>query len=90
MNVKVIDYSQRDKNYVDYEVSGLTDNQLNYIKNHLDEEFKLEGHVLLIRLYFDDDLFPFNSNDAKFKLEDFIAREEIEMNIFLSSFLEGV
>ena len=90
MNVKVIDYSQRDKNYVDYEVSGLTDNQLNYIKNHLDEEFKIEGNVLLIRMYFYDYLFPFNSNDAKFKLEDFIAREEIEMNIFLSSFLEGV
>jgi hypothetical protein len=33
-------------------------------------------------------MFPFQSNEAKNKIEDFIAREEIEMNVFLSSFLE--
>lgn len=90
MNVKIIDYSQGDKNYVDYEVKGLTDKQLDYIKNNLDEEFKIDDGILKIRMYFDDDIFPFKSEESKIRLNDFIAREEIEMNIFLSSFLENL
>ena len=41
-------------------------------------------------MYFDDELYPFQSEVAKFRLDDFIAREEIEMNLFLSSFLEDM
>ena len=90
MDVKIVDYSQGDKNYVDYEVRGLTDNQLDFIKNNLDEELTIDNGVLKIRMYFDDDIFPFKSDDSKVRLNDFIAREEIEMNVFLSSFLENL
>lgn len=41
-------------------------------------------------MYFDNTLYPFQSDAAKIKIDDFIAREEIEMNIFLSSFLDEV
>jgi hypothetical protein len=41
-------------------------------------------------MYFDERLYPFQSDVAKFRLDDFIAREEIEMNVFLSSFLEDM
>ncbi|WP_178648991.1 DUF5750 family protein [uncultured Methanobrevibacter sp.] len=90
MDVKIVDYSQGDKNYVDYEVRGLTDNQLDFIKNNLDEELTIDNGVLKIRMYFDDDIFPFKSDESKVRLNDFIAREEIEMNVFLSSFLENL
>ena len=90
MDVKIVDYSQGDKNYVDYEVRGLTDNQLDFIKNNLDEELTIDNRVLKIRMYFDDDIFPFKSEESKVRLNDFIAREEIEMNVFLSSFLENL
>lgn len=90
MDVKIVDYSQGDKNYVDYEVKGLTDNQLDFIKNNLDEELTIDNGVLKIRMYFDDDIFPFKSDESKVRLNDFIAREEIEMNVFLSSFLENL
>ncbi len=90
MDVKIVDYSQGDKNYVDYEVRGLTDNQLDFIKNNLDEELTIDNGVLKIRMYFDDDIFPFKSEESKVRLNDFIAREEIEMNVFLSSFLENL
>ena len=39
---------------------------------------------------FPDKYYPFGSDVAKFRLEDFIAREEIEMMVFLSSFLEDM
>lgn len=90
MDVKIVDYSQGDKNYVDYEVRGLTANQLDFIKNNLDEELTIDNGVLKIRMYFDDDIFPFKSDESKVRLNDFIAREEIEMNVFLSSFLENL
>ena len=43
-----------------------------------------------LKMYFEDSLYPLQSDAAKFKLEDFIAREEIEMDMFLASFLEDM
>ncbi len=89
MDVKILDYNN-DENYVDYKVTGLDENQLEFIKNNLKEELSIVDNNLKIRMYFNDELFPFNSEVAKYRLEDFIAREEIEMNVFLSSFLEDL
>lgn len=75
--------------YVDYEVSGLSSNQLNFLNDNLDDETSIDGDILKIRLYFND-FFPFQSDVAKIRLDDFIAREEIEMNMFLSGFLEDI
>ena len=75
--------------HVDYEVSGLSSNQLNFLNDNLDDETLIDGDILKIRLYFND-FFPFQSDAAKIRLDDFIAREEIEMNVFLSSFLEDM
>ena len=90
MFVKITDYGQGDVNFVVYSVSGLEPNQLNYLNKNLEEETSVKDDVLLIKMYFDSKLYPFQSDVAKHRLEDFIAREEIEMNIFLSSFLEDV
>ena len=63
---------------------------MNYLNDNLDEETKIDGDVLNLKMYFDEKLYPFQSDVAKLRLDDFIAREEIEMNIFLSSFLEDM
>ena len=75
--------------YIDYEVSQLLESQMNFLNSNLDEETCIDNDVLKIRQYFED-IFPFQSDVAKIRLDDFIAREEIEMNIFLSSFLEDM
>ncbi len=90
MIVKITDYGQGEKNFVDYDVLGLTDEQLTYLNDNLDEKTSVEEDKLLITAYFDDELYPFQSEVAQFRLEDFISREEIEMNVFLSSFLEDM
>ncbi len=58
----------------------------NYIK------YTVSGLTLEAIEYLDKNLEdkPFGSDVAKFRLEDFIAREEIEMMVFLSSFLEDM
>ena len=63
---------------------------MEFLNDNLEEETSIEGEVLKLRMYFSDDLYPFQSDVAKYRLDDFIAREEIEMNIFLSSFLEDM
>lgn len=75
--------------YIDYEVSQLLESQMNFLNSNLDEETCIDNDVLKIRQYFED-IFPFQSDVAKIRLDDFISCEEIEMNVFLSSFLEDM
>ena len=91
MIVKIVDYGDDDaRKFIDYEVGGLAPNQMEFLNDNLEEETSIEGEVLKLRMYFADDIYPFQSDVAKYRLDDFIAREEIEMNIFLSSFLEDM
>lgn len=91
MIVKIVDYGDANaQKFVDYKVSGLSSNQMIFLNDNLKERTEILDDNLNIRLYFDNELYPFQSDVAKFRLDDFIAREEIEMNIFLSSFLEDM
>ena len=89
MIVKISNYgNENNQKFVEYSVFGLSSNQMEFLDSNLEEETVIEGDVLTIKMYFSDELYPFQSDVAKLKLDDFIAREEIEMNLFLSSFLE--
>ena len=91
MIVNISDYGDRgDKKFIEYSVSGLSEMQLDYLKTNLNEDIVVNGDVLVLTMYFRDGLYPFQSDVAKIRLDDFIAREEIEMNVFLSSFLEDM
>lgn len=88
MIVKITNYGQiGDKNYIDYLVCGLTQSQIEFLDDNLGEECEIQEGTLKIRMYFDSKLYPFQSDEAQIRLDDFISREEIEMNIFLSGFL---
>lgn len=90
MIVKITDYGHGEVNFVKYLVSGLSSEQLIFLDENLDEKTAVEGDNLLITAYFDEKLYPFQSEVAKFRLDDFISREEIEMTVFLSSFLDDL
>lgn len=89
MNVEITDYNNK-KYYIDYKITGLSKNQLEFLKNNLEEESCIIDNYLKIRMYFNNKIFPFNSETAKYKLNDYIANEEIQMNIYLSSILEDL
>ncbi|MBP3791782.1 MAG: hypothetical protein ILA26_07115 [Methanobrevibacter sp.] len=91
MIVNIIDYgNEGDKYFVEYKVDELSQDQLDFLKESLEEQTRIDDGSLFIKSYFDEDLYPFQSDVAKIRLDDFIAREEIEMNVFLSSFLEDM
>lgn len=87
MIVNISDYGDDgNSKFVEYTVSGLLDSQMNYLMEKLDEETSIVDGDLIIKMYFEDRLYPFQSDVAKIRLDDFIAREEIEMGMFISSF----
>lgn len=90
MIVKITDYGQGEVNFVAYLVSGLSREQLIFLNENLGEKTEILENNLLITMYFTDKLYPFQSEVAKFRLDDFISREEIEMNVFISSFLDDM
>lgn len=91
MIVSITDYGKTDdRNFVEYSVSDLTSNQMEFLNDNLDEETEIDGNLFKLKMYFEDRLYPFQSDVAQFRMADFIAREEIEMNMFLSSFLEDM
>ena len=90
MIVKISGFDENaEVTYIDYDVSDLSSNQLEFLNDNLEDETSLDGDILKIRVFFKD-FFPFQSDAAKIRLDDFIVREEIEMNVFLSSFLEDI
>ncbi len=91
MIVNISNYGiKNDRNFIEYSVTDLSMDQREFLKSNLDEEITFDGNVLKLTMYFDDVLYPFASDVAKIRLEDFIAREEIEMLVFLSGFLEDM
>lgn len=96
MEVKVENYGSaeklgsedKDMSFVTYKVSGLDSSSLEFLKENLEGEIKIKDDSLYITIFYDEEMAPFHTDEAKAKIEDFIAREEIEMTVFLSSFLE--
>ena len=46
--------------FIDYEISGLSQNQMDFLNENLDEETSICEDILKIRLYFKE-VFPFMS-----------------------------
>ena len=100
LNVEIVDCGEISNSYfVDYkitglteEITGLTEKQFKFLENNLDEklEYSHENNYLKIRMDFTKELYPFHTEESKFKKEDYKTREEYEMNLFLSSFLEDL
>ncbi len=91
MIVKIMNYGdENDSKFIEYHVESLSKDQLVFLNENLDEETTVDEDILRIKIYFEEELYPFQSDAAKIRLDDFIAREEIEMNVFLSSFLEDM
>ena len=91
MIVKVSDYGEHDKGkFVEYSVFELSEGQLKFLDENLDEDTQIDEDILKVKMFFEDDLYPFQSDVAQFRLDDFIAREEIEMTFFLTSFLDDM
>jgi hypothetical protein len=91
MKVKITDYGLSDnskKYYVIYRVFDIDKTTLNKLKNRIEDELEVKSGELFLTVYFDEGYFPFGSEESKFRMQDFMAREEIEMTAYLLGILE--
>jgi hypothetical protein len=91
MKVKIVDYGvsgNSKKYYVTYKITDIDEKSINKLKSRVEEELSSKSGELYLTAYFDERYYPFGSEESKYRTEDFIAREEIEMWAYLISLLE--
>lgn len=91
MQVKIAEYGFSDDYgscYVTYHVSDLDLETLNKLKERLEDPVEIRCDDLYLTTYFEEEYFPFRSEESKKNPEDFIAREELEMTAYLLDILE--
>jgi hypothetical protein len=91
MDVKIVDYGFSEEfqsYYVTYKIIGMDEESLNKLKERVDDPTEIKCGEMYLTTYFEEEYFPFRSQEAKTKPDDFIAREEIEMVAYLTDLLE--
>ena len=91
MKVKIVDYGVSDdpkRYYVTYKIADIDEESINKLKNRVEEELDFKSGDLYLTAYFNKQYYPFGSEESKYRTDDFIAREEIEMWAYLMSLLE--
>lgn len=91
LKVKIIDYGFSDSlksYYVTYKVTGLTGEELKKLKELLTDPITVKENDLYLNVYFEEEYYPFGTEDSRNRLEDYLAREEIEMTAYLFDLLE--
>ncbi|MDD3985572.1 MAG: hypothetical protein PHY59_06775 [Methanobacterium sp.] len=88
MKVKIFDYGRDSKNYyVIYKVTEIDPEDQQKIQDKVEGKAELKNGDMYIKTYFEEKYYPLGSADASLCMDDFIAREEIEMIIYLTSLL---
>ncbi len=89
MQVKIFDYGADAENYyVVYKITGLNLEDQEKLKGNVEGNVEMKNGEMFITTHFEEKYFPFGSEAAHCRIEDFIAREEIEMTVYLTSILE--
>ena len=91
LQVKIVDYGFSDslkRYFVTYHVTGLANEDLSRLAEQLEDPVVIKGNELYLNVYFEEEYYPFGTEDSKIRLEDYMAREEIEMTAYLLDLLQ--
>ncbi len=91
MKVKIADYGlskDKKKYFITYRIFDLNQEWLIKLKEHIQDDYKIKSGEIYVTIYFKEDYYPFGSDEFNYRMEDFIAREEIEMTAYLLGILE--
>lgn len=92
LQVKIVEYGFSEnyaRYYVTYKVTDLNAETLSKLKDRLKDPVKIVCNDLYLTTYFEEEYYPFKSEDSQKNPEDFVAREEIEMLAYIIDLLEG-
>ena len=91
LQVKITDYGFSDslkRYYVTYYVTGLEQEDFSKLTQRLEDPVMVKGNEIYLNVYFEKEFYPFGTEDAKSRMDDYVAREEIEMTAYLVDLLE--
>ena len=89
MKVEIFDYgSDSNDYYIIYKVTEIDQEDQEKLRGNVEGNVELKNGDMFITTHFEEKYFPLGSADAQLRIEDFIAREEIEMTVYLTSLLE--
>jgi hypothetical protein len=91
MEVKIVDYGFSDdfgKNFITYRIKGLENEQLAKLQTRLEDPIVIRGDEIYLSTYFEKEFYPFHTTDAQNRMDDYVAREEIEMSAYILDLLE--
>lgn len=89
MQVEIYDYGNNaDDYYVVYRVKELSLEDQKKLKDKVEGTAEIKNDDLIITTHFEKKYYPFGSDAAQMRMDDFLAREEIEMTVYLTSLLE--
>lgn len=91
LQVKITDYGFSDslkRYYVTYHVTGLTSEFFGKLTQRLEDPVMVKGNDIYLNVYFEKEYYPLGTADSQNRLEDYLAREEIEMTAYLLELLE--
>lgn len=90
MEVKITEYNNENTT-ITYEISAIDNKSLEYLYKNLNEEdMEKTGDKLKFKIHYKKELYPFQSQESQLKINDYIAREEIEIKYYIESFLEDM
>ncbi len=91
MEVKIVDYGlseKLEKYYITYQVNGLRSDEIAQLQVKLEDPLVVKCDKLYLTTLFEENYYPLRSADAQARMEDYIAREEIEMTAYIMDLLE--
>jgi Family of unknown function (DUF5750) len=91
MEIKIVDYGLSEefkKYYITYQVKGLSTDEIGRLQIKVEDPLVVKCDELYLTTFFDEAYYPFHSADAKQRMEDYIAREEIEMTVYILDLLD--
>ncbi|MEN6329173.1 MAG: DUF5750 family protein [Methanobacteriaceae archaeon] len=91
MEVKIVDYGvseEFEKYYITYQVKGLNSDEIAQLQVKMEDPLVVKCDELYLTTFFEEDYYPFHSADAQARMEDYVAREEIEMTAYILDLLD--
>ena len=91
MKVEVVDYGYLEdlgRYFVKYRISEINSETKQKIIKNLEEEFEEVDNELFLIIHFNEQYYPFKSQEAHERFDDYRAREEIEMAAYIASVLD--
>lgn len=83
MDVRIVDYGENaDGGFISYNISGLSQNQLEFLNNNLDDETQITNDNLILKTKFKKGFSHFKAVNPKSKLKILFQEKKLKWQYF--------